>query len=308
MRIAITGGLGYIGSQLLARTPAHVRSRITVIDNRSAQLFWSAHVPQVDIVDADILSTRLDPLLASAQVVVHLAAIVGAAAGQHDSALMTAINVEGTRRVAEACWRTGSRLVFPSTTSVYGSRRAVVDEQCRGDEIDPQTPYAVTKLAGERCLEELGRRGLRYTILRFGSAFGASINIGVHTAINRMCWQASNGEPLRIWRTAGNQRRPYLHVDDAVAAIRFVIARRLFDNRVYNVVTANATLGDVVAAITHHVPTAEVRYVDSPLMNDLSYAVTTERLRQHGFTARGDLARGIHDTLTAFRRVRCAAA
>jgi nucleoside-diphosphate-sugar epimerase len=306
MRIAITGGFGYIGSLLLARTAPDALGRITVIDNGSARLFRSTAASRVSVCHDDILTAPLDRLIERAQVVVHLAAMVGANAGEQDAARMTEINVAGTRRVAEACLRSGARLVFPSTTSVYGSRQAAVDEQCRPDEIRPQTAYAASKLRGERCIETLGLRGLRYTILRFGSAFGASINIGVHTAINRVCWQASAGQPLNIWRTALHQIRPYVHVDDAVGAIQFVIARQLFSNHVYNVVSANATMGDVVDAIAREVPTVDVRHVDSPLMNDLSYSVAADRLRTRGFTARGDLVHGIHDTISMFRRMQCA--
>jgi UDP-glucose 4-epimerase len=308
MRIAITGGLGYIGSRLLARTAPDALRSITVIDKRSADLLDPATANNVIFANNDILTSPLDRLINGADVVVHLAAIVGANASERDSALMNDINVAGTRRVAEACARCGARLIFPSTTSVYGSRRAVVDESCSGDDIRPQTLYATTKLKGEQFLETLVQRGLRYTILRFGSAFGASINIGTHTAINRLCMQAASAQPLLVWRTARHQRRPYVHVDDAVAAIQFVIARRLFDNSIYNVATANATMGDVVRAIAREIPAVDVRYVDSPLMNDLSYGVTGEKLRTHGFIARGDLTRGIHDTISMFRRVRSAAA
>lgn len=307
MRIAITGGLGYIGSLLLARTPAGLRRGVTVIDNAAADPVAGTVGSPLDLVNEDILTANLDRALAGADVVVHLAAIVGATAGQHDPALMNEINVNGTRRVAEACLRTGAPLVFPSTTSVYGSRRAVVDEQCTVAEIRPQTAYAWTKRRGELVLETLARRGLRYTILRCGSAFGPSITLGLHTAINRLCWQAAMGDPLLVWRTAQRQRRPYLHVEDAVGAIQFVLARRLFTNDVYHVVSANATMDEVLAVIGGGVPAVKVTYVDAPEMNDLSYAVSAERLRESGFAARGTLEQGVRDNIRAYRQ-RCAVA
>ena len=91
-------------------------------------------------------------------------------------------------------------------------------------------------------------------------------------------------------------------------AIQFVLRHDLFGSHLYNVVSANATMREVLHAIRRHVPSLTVRYIESSLMNDLSYAVGVERLRHQGFTPQGDLARGIRDTIEALRRTRRPAA
>src|SRR6201999_1435543 len=98
---------------------------------------------------------------------------------------------------------------------------------------------------------------------RFGTIFGTSVGMRFHTAVNKFCWQAVMGQPLTVWRTAYNQRRAYLDLSDAVRAIAFFIEKNLFDGRIYNVVTTNSTVGDVVEAIRIHVPKVQIEYVDT---------------------------------------------
>src|ERR1019366_5534152 len=130
-----------------------------------------------------------------------------------------------------------------SSTSVYGSQAAVVSEDCSEDELKPQSPYAETKLREERLIASLtaGNR-LRAISCRLGTIFGASPGMRFHTAVNKFCWQAVMGQPLSVWRTAYNQKRPYLDLSDAVRTIAFIIKKDLFDGRVYNVLTLNATV------------------------------------------------------------------
>jgi nucleoside-diphosphate-sugar epimerase len=122
-----------------------------------------------------------------------------------------------------------------------------------------------------------------------------------HTAVNKFCWQSVMGTPVTVWRTAYDQKRPYLDLVDAARAIAFIIEKDLFDGRIYNVLTLNAAVRDIVDTIRGFVPALEVGFVDSPIMNQLSYEVSSERIRQKGFTFYGDLKRGIGDTIALLR-------
>ena len=95
--------------------------------------------------------------------------------------------------------------------------------------------------------------------------------------------------------------RPYLDLDDAVRAFSFVIERDLFDGRVYNVLTLNATVREIVDALRGFVPDVELSFVDSPIMNQLSYEVSSQRFRDRGFTFSGDIHRGIGGTISLLR-------
>jgi nucleoside-diphosphate-sugar epimerase len=163
----------------------------------------------------------------------------------------------------------------------------------------------VSKLHAERSLAELSRtRGLRHIICRFGTIFGTSIGMRFHTAINKFCWQAALGQPISVWRTAMHQLRPYLDLGDGVEALKFAMQRGLFDCRIYNVLTANATVHDIVEIIRQHIPDLAVEYVDSEIMNQLSYNVSNQRFRDLGFAFHGSLERGIGETMALLRGVR----
>jgi nucleoside-diphosphate-sugar epimerase len=118
-------------------------------------------------------------------------------------------------------------LIFPSTTSVYGSQADEVDEDCLISDLKPQSPYAEVKLRAVRLLQNLGEeKGLSFVICRFGTIFGTSDGMRFHTAINKFCWQAVMGQPLTVWRTALHQHRPCLDLGDVVEAIKFIIQEK----------------------------------------------------------------------------------
>jgi nucleoside-diphosphate-sugar epimerase len=281
---------------------------VVLLDNLSSERYCSlfdlpAGVP-FSFVEADVCTADLDRLFDGVDCVVHLAAITNATGSFEIHDQVERVNFEGTRRVADACARKGSRLLFLSTTSVYGKQTGSVDEDCPIEDLRPQSPYATSKLRAEQMLERLAaERGLQCFIGRFGTIYGTSIGMRFHTAINKFCWQACIGQPLTVWRTAMDQVRPYLHLTDAVRAIRFVLASDLFDNRVYNVVTENASVRQIVELIRREVADVEVQYVNTQIMNQLSYSVSAERFAQAGFTVEGSLSQGITQTLRLFRGV-----
>jgi nucleoside-diphosphate-sugar epimerase len=177
----------------------------------------------------------------------------------------------------------------------------VVDEECLASDLKPQSPYAESKLNAERYLQMLGEReGLRFVTCRFGTIFGTSIGMRFHTAVNKFCWQAVNCLPLTVWRTAMDQKRPYLSLGDAVEAIKFILQNDLFDRRIYNALTLNTSTRRIVELIAKYVPNVEVQYVDTPIMNQLSYHVLSDRLKKLGFEFKGDLESEIAETIKLF--------
>ena len=199
--------------------------------------------------------------------------------------------------MADACGTCGCKLLFLSTTSVYGPQGDTVDEDCDPQDLQPQSPYAESKLNAEYRLQEMGEsKGLEFVICRFGTIFGASRGMRFHTAVNKFIWQACNRIPLTVWKTALRQRRPYLYLGDAVDAMNLIMQKDLFDGRIYNVLTTNSTVEEIIKAIAADVPDVAVDYVDSPIMNQMSYTVSSSRFRTHGFEYRGTLEQGIGET------------
>jgi len=307
MRIAVTGALGHIGSELIRELPsAFPHVEILLIDDLRTQRYCSLfNLPETGryrFIEADVLSADLRALLQGVEIVVHLAAITDAAGSFEIKEQVERVNFEGTKKVARACLDVNCAMIFPSTTSVYGTQSELVDEDCPVSDLKPQSPYAHSKLKAERLLQDLGAtKDLRFVIGRFGTIFGTSIGMRFHTAINKFCWQAVTRQPLTVWRTALNQNRPYLDLQDAVQAIIFMIHRALYDRAIYNVVTTNTSVKTIVEIITSHLPDTTVKYVDTEIMNQLSYHVANDRFVNLGFQFKGSLERGIADTLHLLR-------
>jgi nucleoside-diphosphate-sugar epimerase len=245
-------------------------------------------------------------LLEGADTVIHLAAITDAAGSFEKAAQVEANNYEGTQKVAEACAKTGARLIGVSSTSVYGTQKEVVSEDCSPEELRPQSPYAETKLKEEALVARLcEEKALKAVCCRFGTIVGASPGMRFHTAVNKFCWQAAMGQPITVWKTAYDQKRPYLDLVDASRALAFLIRNDLFDGRIYNVLTQNATVRQIVETIREFVPELQVTFVENQIMNQLSYIVSCERFVGQGFAFTGDLRRGIGETIAQLRRANC---
>jgi UDP-glucose 4-epimerase len=302
MRLVVTGALGHIGSRLIREFAVQwPGAEVVMIDNLATERYASLyHLPDAcsyQFIEADVLTADLVRLFAGADAVVHLAALTNGALPEL-RARMECVNVEGTERVARACAVLGIGLLFPSSTSVYGVPHGVVTEDCAEEELRPQSPYAEWKLRSERLLTRLADRdGLRFVVFRMGTIFGPSLGMRFHTAVNQFCWRAVARQPIEVWTTAPHQFRPYLDLTDAVGAMIFALKRGQFDRRVYNVLTLNATVTRVVEVLKTFVPELRTTYVDSPLMNNLSYCVDNQRFARLGFEVRGSLEQGVGDTV-----------
>ncbi len=306
MKIVVTGALGHIGSRLVRALPLHVPvDEICMIDNLSTQRFPSLfdlpNSTRYHFLEGDVRTLDLKPIVEGASAVVQLAAITDATSSFERQQEVESNNKVATAAVAKACTAAGVPLIHLSSTSVYGSQAQQVDEDCPLSELKPQSPYAETKLQEEQLVSALAKDGLRAISCRFGTIFGTSPGMRFHTAVNKFCWQAAMKQPITVWKTAYEQRRPYLDLEDAVRAIAFLIKRDLFDGRIYNVVTLNATVRDVVDHIRAFVPDLAVEFVESRIMNQLSYDVADTRLAAAGFRPEGDLCRGVKDTIMLLR-------
>jgi UDP-glucose 4-epimerase len=307
MRIVVTGAIGHIGSYVVRDLAYQFPgATIVMIDNMMTQRFPSLfNLPAMGryrFLEDDVTSMDLLPVLRDAYVVIHLAAITDAAGSFDKAEQLEANNYEATRKVAKACMETDTRLLGLSSTSVYGTNREVVSEDCSPEELKPQSPYAATKLKEEALISSLcADKGLKAISCRLGTIFGASPGMRFHTAVNKFCWQAVLGQPLSVWRTAYDQKRPYLDLADASRAISFIIQNDLFDGRLFNVLTLNATVRQIVDVIGEFIPDLEVSFVDSPIMNQLSYEVSCKRFQDEGFLFSGSLRRSVGQTISLLR-------
>ncbi len=304
MKIILTGGLGHIGSAFLHRMPALLPgAEVVIIDNLSTQRYCSLFDLPVDLkhsfVEGNVQELDLDRYLDGAGAVIHLGATTDAAGTAGNPDLIFENNLPATTALAQACIKNNVPLFFPSSTSVYGVQEGLVDEEC--NHLQPQSPYAECKIQEEALIRRFGDDGLRYCLTRFGTIFGTSIGMRFHTAVNKFCWQAAMGQPITVWRTAMDQKRPYLGIGDACRFLGFMLNERIFDNQLYNIVTQNYTVRDVVDTICEFVPDLTVTLVDNKIMNQLSYEVSGEKIKARGFTPQDDLRTAIGETIALLR-------
>ncbi len=302
MKLLITGALGHIGSRLIHSIKPGEFDEVIMLDNLATQRYCSLFdLPdgvKFRFFEENICTSDLDPYFKGVDIVLHFAAMTESAGSIDKQKEVEEVNLLGTERVAAACSKNGCRLFFPSSTSVYTSASGSLDEDSETDENNAQTPYAASKIISEQMLGKMGNdEGLKYIVCRFGTIFGKSKGMRFHTAVNKFCWQAVMGRPLSVWRTALDQKRPYLDLGDCVEAIKFVIKKDVFNNGTYNVVTLNCAVKDIIEAIKDIVPDTEIKYVDSKAMNQLSYIASAGRFEKLGFKFSGDLGKSVKDTV-----------
>ena len=311
MKITVTGALGHIGSKLIRDLPMSFRgAEIVMIDNMAVQrypsLFNLPDTARYRFVEADMMEYDLEKLFAGSDVVMHLAAITNAAGSFAIADRVEKENYECTKRVADACLNVGSPMIHLSSTSVYGTQKDVVDENCTEEELQPQSPYAETKIREERLLRRMFEEdGLKSVVCRFGTIFGVSRGMRFHTAVNKFCWQATLGQPITVWSSAYDQKRPYLDLNDAMKAILLIMENSLYDGGIYNVLTHNLTVRDVVDEIRTHIPSLEIDFVDHKIMNQLSYNVSCAKFEAKGFVPEGSISVGIKETLSLLKNANC---
>ena len=223
--------------------------------------------------------------------VIHLAAITNATESFNNSDLEE-VNVNQTKEFIDRCSRESScRFMFPSSTSVYGVASNTVTED-NDDFLNPQSPYAESKIEIERYLSGVN---IDYVVMRLGTIFGFSPGMRFHTAVNKFCYQASLGLPLTVWKENYHQYRPYLGIRDCVEAMRFIM-KNSKGSQTYNVISGNYKLSQVIEYIKNIRP-VELNEVETPLLNQYSYKVSTKKLQRLGFYPKDDISRGIFLTM-----------
>ncbi|NKB33471.1 MAG: NAD-dependent epimerase/dehydratase family protein [Pseudomonadales bacterium] len=302
MKLIITGALGHIGSYTLKHLPERFpECEIVLLDNLLTQRFSSLF----DLPDADyrfhavnVLDKGLETYLEGAAAVINLAAITDAAGSFGNAEEVEHNNFNATQSVAQACIKTNVPLIHLSSTSVYGTASDTVDEDCSDDDLNPQSPYAECKLKEEKLLQRLGKeQDLNFIVCRFGTICGPSAGMRFHTAVNKFCWQAVMNEKITVWKTALHQKRPYLTLTDAFQAFVFILENKLFDRQIYNVLTDNLTVNNILEMIGTHVKDPEIEFVDTEIMNQLSYEVLNTKFKDQSFSNSGSIEQAIAETI-----------
>ena len=207
-------------------------------------------------------------------------------------------NLDCMNNVVNFCKKNGVKLIHLSSTSVYGKQSDLVDEKCEKKYLKPQSPYAKIKLIEENILKKTKK--IRFSTFRFGTIAGYSKGIRFHTAVNKFCLNAALNQDITVYKTALNQYRPYLSLRDAFKVFKFCIEKNFFRNDIFNILSGNFTVNQILTKIKNKKKNIKVKLVKSEIMNQLSYHVDDSKIRRCGLQLNSDLQKDINETLKLF--------
>ena len=210
-------------------------------------------------------------------------------------------NLDCLKNVINFCKKNKVKLIHLSSTSVYGKQVALVDETCEKKYLKPQSPYAKIKLIEERMLKK--EKKLDYITFRFGTISGVSKGIRFHTAVNKFCLNAAINEDITVYKTALHQYRPYLSLRDAFKTFKFCIEKNFFKKDIYNALSGNFTVNQILTKVKKYKKNIKIKFVNSPIMNQLSYHVDNKKLSKNGLKLSNKIEDDIKETINLLRNI-----
>jgi len=308
MKILITGACGHIGSHFVENLYKIKKVKKAILidnlkSNRFNSLFNINHKNKVEFFLKDLNDPKSLNQFKNINIVFHLASMTNAAKSFGIEKEMYSNNLNCFNTVVKFCEKTGAKLVHLSSTSVYGKQTELVDETCEKKYLKPQSPYAKIKILEENILKKR-KKSIKYNTFRLGTIAGVSRGIRFHTAVNSFCLNAAIGEKIKVYKTALNQYRPYLSIQDVFKLFKFIIENNFFDNEIFNVVSNNFTVKQILKKIKKYKKNIKINFVDSAIMNQLSYHVSKKKLSAKGLSLNSNLDRDIANTLKLFKNIK----
>ena len=308
MKILITGACGHIGSYFIENLYKIKKVKKAILidnlkSNRFNSLFNNNKKNKVEFYLKDLNDIRSLDQFKGISIVFHFASMTNAEKSFGKEKEMFSNNLNCLKTVIKFCEKTNAKLVHLSSTSVYGKQTDLVDETCEKKYLKPQSPYARIKIMEENILKK-NTKLIKYNTFRFGTIAGVSRGIRFHTAVNSFCLNAAIGEKIKVYKTALHQYRPYLSLEDAFKLFKFCIDKNFFENDIYNVVSNNFTVNQIINKIKKLKKNIKISYVSSAIMNQLSYHVDKKKLSNRGLFLNSNLDRDVADTLNLFKNIK----
>jgi len=301
MKILITGSCGHIGSYLSDNVYKIKNVSKTILvdnlkSNRFDSLFNSKKKNNLNFFNKDLNDIKSLDQFNDIDLIIHCASMTNAEKSFGKEKEMYNNNINCMKTVIKYCSDTNTRLVHLSSTSVYGKQVKLVDETCENEFLKPQSPYAKIKMIEENLLKK-NKNKLKYNTYRFGTISGVSKGIRFHTAVNKFCLNASLNDRIHVYKTALHQFRPYLSLVDSFEVFKFTIEKNFFQNDIFNVLTGNYTVNQILNKIRKFKRKINIDYVNAPIMNQLSYHVDDSKIKLQGLKTKGSLENDIKNTL-----------
>lgn len=302
MRFLVTGGAGYLGS-VLVPVLLERGHHVTVLDTfgrGTTELAACCRYDGFNPIRGDTRDERmLNDLVPQADVVIPLAAVVGAPLCDADPIAARTINQDAVISLAKRVSK-AQILVFPTTNSGYGIGQA--NTLCTEETpLKPISLYGVTKMAAEQMVLERGG-----VSLRLATVFGMAPRMRIDLLVNDFTWRAMTDRAVVVFE--GHFKRNYIHIRDVAKGFVHAVANiDLMRGQAYNLGLSSANLSklELCERIKQQFPAFS--FLESPIGEDpdkRNYIVSNEKIEKTGWSADWTLDRGIEELARGYRMLR----
>jgi UDP-glucose 4-epimerase len=262
-KVAITGGAGFIGSNLAASLIADGHE-VTIVDDLSTGLKSNIDQKNCKFIEMSITDgAKLKHVLKSSEVIFHFGARGSVPRSIKNPVATHEVNATGTLNVLEAARENGAHVLFSSSSSVYGRNMNLPKDEKMW--LGPLTPYAASKLAAESYVEAYGAAyALPVTILRFFNVFGPRQrpDHAYAAVIPKWIWLAMNNQPLEIYGD-GSQSRDFTYVKTVVDIAKAAMEQKILTEGAVNLAYGNRIfLTDLVDLLKKEFPNLNVKNIE----------------------------------------------
>jgi nucleoside-diphosphate-sugar epimerase len=311
MRVLITGHKGYIGSIAAPLLQAQ-GFEVVGIDNdlyegcNFGEASFYGGFPNIPYIRKDIRDVQLSDLK-GVDAVVHLCALSNDPLGDLNPEITFEINYEASVRLAKLAKQAGAqRFIFMSSCSVYGAAGA--DMVTEESELNPVTPYGVSKVKAEKDITKLADKSFSPVFLRSATAYGLSPMLRFDIVLNNLvAWAYTTG--IVLLKSNGLAFRPIIHVEDISQAFITVLGspRDLTHNQVFNlgITEENWRIRELAEIAKDAVPNSRVEFAKDAEPDKRSYRVDFSKINNMliDFKPKWTARKGAKQLYDAFRKI-----
>ena len=298
--VLITGGAGYLGS-VLAEVLLDNGYNVTVFDNlmyKQTSLLHLCDDKNFNFIKGDVTNKKeFLPQIVNNDVIIPLAAIVGAPACDSNEELATAINYSQIEFIVDNL-RKDQKLIMPNTNSQYGSSENIITED---SPFNPLSHYAITKCKAEEYIMDWGN-GI---CLRLATVFGSSPRMRTDLLVNDFVYKTLTEGVLVLFQS--HFKRNYIHVRDIAYTFMHCIENyNKLNGEVFNVGLSNANLNkrELAETIKSYLPNLVIIENEFGIDKDnRNYIVSNDKLEATGWKPRYTIEDGINELMSAYKMI-----
>jgi nucleoside-diphosphate-sugar epimerase len=302
-RVLVTGGAGYLGS-ILCEHLLNADCKVTVLDTlifgQKPHFHFCAN-PSYEFVLGDARNEIiLKKLLAKSDVVIPLAAVVGAPACDQDPELAKSLNLDGIEKITKLC-SPSQFIIYPMTNSGYGTKSGEIF--CTEETpLEPISLYGKTKCDAEKIVLNSGNA----VSLRLATVFGMSPRLRLDLLVNYFTYMAFSEGSIIIYEK--EFKRNFIHIRDVANCMLHCIENsKKMNGEIYNLGqdTANMSKEELALKIKDQVPGFYIHFAENGSDPDKrNYIVSNRKLNEAGFSARYSIEDGIRELLMGYRMLK----